>query len=160
MCGVQITFGRPISGEFFGGSSTKTSSAAPPRRPLFNASASAASSINSPRAAFTMRAVFFILAMATALMTFWVAGLNALCNEIKSLSASIRPIGPRSQFRRFIQKVRGHQGGAANNQRIGIRQLRADVLLGGQHGVESCFLQKLHAALADFVRHYDFHESS
>ena len=39
MCGVQITFGSPTSGEFFGGSSTKTSSAAPAKRPLFSASA-------------------------------------------------------------------------------------------------------------------------
>ena len=90
MCGVQITFGNPMSGEFFGGSSTKTSNAAPASRPLFSASASAASSINSPRAAFTMRAVFFIFWMDSALIIFCVAGLSAVCMEIKSLSASKR----------------------------------------------------------------------
>ena len=62
-----------------------------PRRracPIFRASASAASSINSPRAQLIKRAPFFILAMAAALIIFSVEGLSEVCSETKSDCAS------------------------------------------------------------------------
>ena len=86
--GVAMKFESPMSGEFFGGSSANTSTAAPASCPLFNAAARAASSINSPRAALITRAPFFIFEMVEELIRFCVAGLSAVCNETKSLCAS------------------------------------------------------------------------
>ncbi len=93
---MAITFGKPTSGEFFGGSSANTSTAAPANFPLFSASARAASSINSPRAVLITRAPFFIFWMVAALMRFCVAGLSAVCSETKSLSASSFSSGTNS----------------------------------------------------------------
>src|SRR3984957_2938187 len=88
MCGVAKTFGNATSAVFFVGSSTNTSSAAPARCPLFSASAKSPSLINSPRAALISHAPFFICASVFALIKFCVAGLTAVCSEMKLLSAS------------------------------------------------------------------------
>src|ERR1700736_6457295 len=60
MCGVAIRLGSPISGEFFGGSWAKVSTAAPASWPERKPSANAASSISSPRAQLISRAPRFI----------------------------------------------------------------------------------------------------
>ena len=60
-CGVTITSGRPTSGLSAGGGSTsKTSRAAPATAPESSAAARAASSMTPPRATLTMRAPFLI----------------------------------------------------------------------------------------------------
>src|SRR5580700_5109072 len=84
ICGVAIKFGNPINGEFFGGSVANVSTAAPDKCPERKASASAASSINSPRAQLISRAPFFICANAAAFIIFSVAALSAVCSEITS----------------------------------------------------------------------------
>src|ERR1700690_1792915 len=55
MGGVRIMFSTAVNGEFFRGSSVKTSSAAPATRPCLTACARAASSTSSPRGHFTSR---------------------------------------------------------------------------------------------------------
>ena len=56
MCGVATTCGSPVSALSGGGSVSNTSSPAPAMCPDWIASASAASSMSSPRAVFTIRA--------------------------------------------------------------------------------------------------------
>src|SRR5258707_548907 len=76
-----------MSGQFLGGSSAKTSRAAPATWPLLMAAARSASLISSPRAALIMRTSFFIFAIDAALIISRVCGLTAVCREIKSHSA-------------------------------------------------------------------------
>src|SRR6202167_4571196 len=84
MCGVAIRFGKPTSGEFFGGSVANVSTAAPASWPERSASARAASSINSPRAQLIRRAPFFIFAIAVASIIFSVEPLSDVCSETTS----------------------------------------------------------------------------
>src|SRR5271170_3808767 len=84
ICGVAIRFGKPTSGEFFGGSIANVSTAAPASCPDFRASARAGSSINSPRAQLIRRAPFFIFAIAAASIIFSVEPLSDVCSETTS----------------------------------------------------------------------------
>ena len=66
-CGVSTTFGALRKGESLGnGSISNTSSAAPATWPACNASASAASSINPPRAQLMMRTPRLVFPKRTA----------------------------------------------------------------------------------------------
>ena len=48
-----------------------------------------------------MRAPFFIFAIDSALIMFFVCGLTAVCSEMKSLSASNFSSGTSSTFNSF-----------------------------------------------------------
>ena len=65
-CGVETKLGVPNSGEALAGSSTNTSSAAPPIWPESSPALSAASSISPPRAQLMIRTPFLVLARFSA----------------------------------------------------------------------------------------------
>ena len=89
MWGVSTVRGASRMGESAGsGSEGNTSIAAPAMRPARSASASAARSMISPRAAFTRTAVGFILAMASASISPRVRSVSGACSEITSAAAS------------------------------------------------------------------------
>mmetsp|Transcript_26064 Transcript_26064/g.50614 ORF Transcript_26064/g.50614 Transcript_26064/m.50614 type:complete len:345 (-) Transcript_26064:228-1262(-) len=85
-CGVAMTFGCLISGHSssFGGSLSKTSSAAPATCPLSSACRSASSSMMPPRAQLTMRTLGFIDASASALIMLRVSSSSGTCTVRKS----------------------------------------------------------------------------
>mmetsp|Transcript_15202 Transcript_15202/g.45841 ORF Transcript_15202/g.45841 Transcript_15202/m.45841 type:complete len:404 (-) Transcript_15202:444-1655(-) len=86
--GVHTTSGRPTSGWSAGGGSTaNTSRAAAATWPASRARASAWSSMTPPRATFTMRAPFLILANTSSPNRFLVVGVRGMCREWKSALA-------------------------------------------------------------------------
>ena len=87
-CGVEMKLGVPNSGDALAGSSTKTSSAAPPTWPESSAAFSATSSISPPRAQLMMRTPFFVLARFSADRMLRVLSVSGVCSVIKSACAS------------------------------------------------------------------------
>jgi hypothetical protein len=89
MWGVAMTLGNPNSGwSDAGGSTEKTSSAAPARCPLRNASTSASSSTSAARAVLTRKAPHFIRASASRPMSPRVSSVTGAWRLTKSLWAN------------------------------------------------------------------------
>jgi hypothetical protein len=85
---VDTKLGVPNSGEALAGSSTNTSSAAPPICPESSPALSAASSISPPRAQLMIRTPFFVLARFSADRMLRVCSVNGVCSVMKSARAS------------------------------------------------------------------------
>mmetsp|Transcript_13260 Transcript_13260/g.55592 ORF Transcript_13260/g.55592 Transcript_13260/m.55592 type:complete len:387 (-) Transcript_13260:553-1713(-) len=87
--GVTMTSSRPTRGwSGGGGSSTKTSRAAPATAPLSSARASARSSSTPPRDTLTMRAPGFMRAKASSPKRRSVVCVSGMCSDTKSARAS------------------------------------------------------------------------
>ena len=116
-CGVQSTFGCFMRAKSFGGSTAKTSRAAPDRWPESSAATSAASSTSGPRAQFTRIAPFFIAANCGS------------AEEVPGLGAARRverhDVGLREQL---VQRHRRHpQLGSALRRHERVEREQRDV---------------------------------